>query len=342
MPIQNGQLTDADEVMNAFGILFKNTAQTIFNADLAGFDAQFNLGNGIDKQNFDYRSGGTSTGTTAAGNMQYDSTNDFWWSYPTSEATFTSFDEHDDSTVNPALWSTSTSGGGSVTEDTSNMMVRANSSTGTATATSIDIFDNNNNVIISMPTFRAQGQGAGGGTDTGNVNFYIGTQQILNRVSTTNTISQYTNAKIQIIRFTTGSTFTYKYRIDTGSGYGSWNTSSETTDVQIKFEATLTSDGTGGDNFILVSYERFNTATDADGTVTTDAITHGSTITNAIGIIYGENASLSLSADNGSNYESVTDAEIHRFTNTGTQIKMRGTIAGTGRVANFAALYNLY
>lgn len=344
MAIQNGQLADADEVLNAIGLLFKNSSQVIFNAELEGFNTNLNGDGAFNKSNLDLRSGANSTGTTAGGNMQYDSANDFWWSYPTSEATYVSFDEFDDSSVDSGLWTESTSGGGSITEDTTKVRVRVNASTGNSTLTSKDLFDTYNNVIISMSTFRAQGQGAGGGSDTATTRFYLGSQVLAERTSTTNSISQYTNAKMQIIRFATSTGYTYKWRFDdgTGGGYGSWSTSSETGDVQIQFYVNLTSDGTGGDSYIDAEYVRSNTATDSDGTVTTDTVTAGSTITNAISVFKGSNATMTVSADNGSNYESITDSEIHRFSNTGTQLKMRCTIAGTGQVFNFATLYNLY
>ena len=40
MTIKNGELADADEVMNALGSLFNDTAQNIFNADYIGFDSK--------------------------------------------------------------------------------------------------------------------------------------------------------------------------------------------------------------------------------------------------------------------------------------------------------------
>ena len=42
MTIKNGELADADEVMNALGSLFNDTAQNIFNADYIGFDSRIN------------------------------------------------------------------------------------------------------------------------------------------------------------------------------------------------------------------------------------------------------------------------------------------------------------
>ena len=55
---------------------------------------------------------------------------------------------------------------------------------------------------------------------------------------------------------------------------------------------------------------------------------------------------MTLSADNGSNYESATDATIHRFTNTGTQIKSKftwdGDATGVFSLNSHAFVYNLY
>ena len=91
---------------------------------------------------------------------------------------------------------------------------------------------------------------------------------------------------------------------------------------------------------------------------TFDAITSGDTITH-IFIEEDENYSAPTgstvtwyaSADGGSNYEQLTTGAIHYFTNTGTSLKIRGTISGDGTstamtamptLPKFIAYYNLY
>ena len=82
--------------------------------------------------------------------------------------------------------------------------------------------------------------------------------------------------------------------------------------------------------------------------------TASATVTNAILVLNedlnGGSNVYSLSADNGANFETVTLNQIHNFTNTGTQLKLK--IVNTGASAQeqpieadmyeFAILYNLY
>ena len=54
MTIQSGNLASADDVMNAIGSNFADTAQTIFNADYIGWSAKVN-GDGVPQlKNVDY------------------------------------------------------------------------------------------------------------------------------------------------------------------------------------------------------------------------------------------------------------------------------------------------
>ena len=75
MAIINGQIADADEVMNAYGFLFSNWAQTLYQADYTGWDSRLywnagapNLNNvkydtfqnedNVDSSGFEYNSSG--------------------------------------------------------------------------------------------------------------------------------------------------------------------------------------------------------------------------------------------------------------------------------------------
>ncbi len=49
---------------------------------------------------------------------------------------------------------------------------------------------------------------------------------------------------------------------------------------------------------------------------------------------------IEATADGGSNWESVTNGEIHEFTNTGDDLRLRFTAGGTGEIKSWAIIYN--
>ena len=98
-------------------------------------------------------------------------------------------------------------------------------------------------------------------------------------------------------------------------------------------------------------FMRYNKQTTESLDFISSTTTSGSTITNAILVIdedLGTSTTINyfLSADNGANYEAVTPNQIHRFTNTGTQLKVKATLnSTTTKVAilnHYAVKYNFY
>jgi hypothetical protein len=78
MAIKNGILHDADEVMNAFGSMFNDAAQNLFNADYLGFDSKLDVTGEPNLKNVFY-----STFTSDDADVNYgfvhDSTNDYYY-----------------------------------------------------------------------------------------------------------------------------------------------------------------------------------------------------------------------------------------------------------------------
>lgn len=77
MAILNGVNANADEVMNAIGSNFNDTAQNIFNADYIGFDSRLSNSGTPDYKNLFY-STFTSDDADVAVNLDYNSTDDLY------------------------------------------------------------------------------------------------------------------------------------------------------------------------------------------------------------------------------------------------------------------------
>lgn len=106
------------------------------------------------------------------------------------------------------------------------------------------------------------------------------------------------------------------------------------------------------DSRMRINWDRYVGASTAFS-LTSGAITSSETITNSIATwnqdITNTSVTLTaeLSADNGSNYEEIEDATIHRFTSTGTQgiFRISGTFSNlypTIKFSEYAFIYNLY
>jgi hypothetical protein len=78
MAIKNGLLHDADEVMNAFGSMFNDAAQNLFNADYLGFDSKLDVTGEPNLKNVFY-STFTSDDADVNYGFVYDSTNDYYY-----------------------------------------------------------------------------------------------------------------------------------------------------------------------------------------------------------------------------------------------------------------------
>ncbi|GAG58454.1 unnamed protein product [marine sediment metagenome] len=77
MPIDDGQVAEADEVMTALGRQFLDTSQLIFNADYIGFDANL-FNTGIPNLNNVFYSTFQTDDANVNLGFIYDSTNDLY------------------------------------------------------------------------------------------------------------------------------------------------------------------------------------------------------------------------------------------------------------------------
>ncbi len=335
MAIKAGEEVRSDDVMNAFGITFKNQANLLWNANLIGFDSSLTT----NFQNLDYDVFSTDS-MAASGNVYYDSTNDLYFGGPWDNvADYTSYDECNDSSVDGTKWTTG--GGGTVTENTNTLNISAASglsTTVTASADTIDLTTTPGTFIDINLALVSANTGNGSGCEA-SAAIKLGTQTLYSKsVSGANREDIQSNLRIQI--FYGSSVRYYRTKEDTDA----WSSWSQTTQGgQIAFDCSGKGDGGfEGSGRINIDNIRYNTATDGTGTITSSGITISSATTNAIATYYSLNdVSLSLSSD-GTNFENATDAQIHRFTNTGTDLKIRFTFTTHSEVKNYAICYNWY
>jgi len=149
------------------------------------------------------------------------------------------------------------------------------------------------------------------------------------------------------------------YRNGTEIGSSPFNLSSETK-YYLAFEGQGTSSNPSYESWSQVNIDYVREVTGAGNSkiFQTNATTSGSTITNAIlvanTVANGGTIQWALSADNGANFENVTPNQIHRFTNTGTQLIVKGTFTEsstinevtshnwTPEISEFGVIYNWY
>ena len=97
--------------------------------------------------------------------------------------------------------------------------------------------------------------------------------------------------------------------------------------------------------FTLAGFYDLATTTDYTFTLGTADATVTNAIASANTYLNGCTATYYLSADNGANYEAVTLNEVHNFTNTGTQLKLKVTLNKNGDdipiLYHYSMIYNL-
>lgn len=341
MAIQNGQMADADEVMGAFSLVSKNLYETIINNTASSNLLRFK----IDK--FD------SDTMNITGNISYNSDDDWYWGVTdVEEDEYTSFDEFDDESINTSKWQTGgtaeNGGSHSETESSDELHLDAswtNSSGSSASSYVIskDIYDSGGFIMIYAPLMEHSQDTS---YPSGSAWIYLGDNLIVNTGSKTT----WNDVYVQIVYFQTVAYVRYKH--DSGS-YTSWTryTINPTDQIKIGGNGSAGSDVKEGYINVDVEWVRYNsleTAMSGDNYITSNLLeTSTSTITNAIlfSNYYeneGSNIVFQLSADNGSNWENVTPNQIHRFLNTGTQLKARMIFKGAVVVKDYGVIYNLY
>lgn len=359
MPIINDQTPDADEVMNAMGQILANQFLLIWNANINKEDDS--VIPGMTNSTYDDFVSDSQTKTS----MNYDATNDLYFG-PTgiADGNLTTIDEFSDSSVNGAIWETGVISAGTtntVTEDSSGFQIITTidsrpTSAETFTRTKEDIKVNYNQVV-RLRIHKTQGSTDSFGGATGGAKVYLSnsdssTQLLLLTISD----SYPTGGGFQDLD-TTGwdidvinaGDFTY-WSIDGGTTWTRTDTSAYD-EVKIKVTGWQSMGGGSATDIrskVLLDWYRYNNTNIAFDITQTTASNASATITNAIPVMYADDDLVAptfyLSADNGANFESVINKQIHRFTNTGTQIKTKmGWNQKTPGVAvNTGVMWNLY
>ena len=363
MTIINGQVADADEVMNAMGSLFNDTAQNLFNAAYIGFDSDLNLNTGAPElKNLKYDCFLTDTMTET--NTKYNSTNKTY--------EFKKVDDEIDNSSYTANWTAATSvpsgtsgNTATVVEDTEKLRATTAwtggpATTGSASATSdgtspINYYNSGKDVHIILRyaydvSIGANASAFNGLSATLKLEGTTGSVTLVTSSITGTSQSESDDAVYDIYINATASTCDlYKDGVlDTADIDISGLTG---TDINIKI-ATAGNNNLNEDTSVSAVadlYYLYSRSVDVEYSIVSPTTSVSST--NAIAIMNADDSiSIKLSSDNGSNYEDATNALIHRFTNTGSNLifKATETISSISvpedipEISEYAVKYNLY
>lgn len=353
MPIQSGSPNGSNEVMNAFGSNFNDTAQMIFNSDYLGFDSRLNSNGTPSLKNLDYDTF-TSDSMTITGNINYDSTND-WYFGPTevTEAEFVEYDDCNNSSIDTGKWTATLNPDGETATNTENgvyqevvaaALVDGGDPSAVIVSNSLDM-DTYSFIMIDLPQVFATSNNTLK-DPTASVQFG-GQTMVVSAVTSSGTVDKV-DYKIQLLKIKTNL---YYYRVFDSSTWGSWTSIAPSSEV-ISFNtavgtATNSGQATARIRFNLIRYNTLATSlASTTDYITSDTVTT-ETNTNAISVVNSTNPDggstpIKLSANSGVNYEDVTNTEIHRFSNTGTGLKIRILNKGVNTITEFATKYNFY
>jgi len=333
--------------LDAIGMIFKNQSQLLYNSALIGLDSNLYE----DFKNLYYDEDLSDAISDGA---------DF------AKAPFVPrslIDEHDDSSVDTDLWTPTSSNGGSVTENTSYLDVDYQSSgentSGNATATlnGTSAPEVGNGTLIIKGSYRSasfssddsayariqiyDGSGtvnifsssASGASDT-NIGDFTYRFNINKDNKTANRTSDLTDTDDTSIDLSPlNNTQTWYLRYSVGGTHGSYPSSAS---AYLRINVTSKIDPEDSADFVIGTHTASETIND------------GILVENGIDDNNGATKTVSVSVDNGSNFESVTPNEIHRFTNTGTQARFKFTLNASNDtypyitdVKHMAFLYNI-
>ncbi|MCP6727480.1 MAG: hypothetical protein KJI69_05730 [Patescibacteria group bacterium] len=334
--IESGQPADADEVMDALGLNFKNTANLLWNATLLGYDADL-VASFLNLQQDDLDD-----------NSQIDTTNSDIDDTPVFPAAV--MDNHDDSSIDATIWTIVNT----ASENTQDIIVSSSGiQTSTAIADGASSLDLNSDGLVFFVKFRSFSLNASGagGDSVASISIIDGSGNsvIINEQRISSGNASGTPGTFRININTTGNTL--------GKGTDITSTGDTGTDISSLVDGDvwhlriLASSSFGGTTASAsISFERFiDGVAESDNFISSTTTALG-TITNAILVVSDDTGAGSiaytLSADNGANYESVTPNQIHRFTNTGTQLKMKAAMVSTTTdmpiLWHHATTYNYY
>jgi hypothetical protein len=374
MAIKDGQVASADEVMDAFGLLFSNSIQGFFNADYDGFNSSLGFTGVPTNTNFKYVAKQSGTNWTT----EYDSATTTAFVDGLNAANDTIYsativDECDDSSVDTNVWSSVVPAGLTLTENTERLSISmsnhsGSSKTGTVTADQTDATDYkavtaDSEVLVKyVGDLRTPSGSAGNGTVYSKIQITDGstTVDIITKTLAGDGSSQIqTTTSFLRLVFDKSGEEVHVYENGTEVASSPFDLSALTNYYfQGYINLTLSSGTASWTAQTDIHYLREVTGAGTSKIFQTNATTSTSTITNAIlvsnTIANGGTFVHQLSADNGSNWETVTPNKIHRFSNTGTQLKHRVTMteattidetisqSWTPQLNEFAVIYNWY
>ena len=337
--LADGSLASAEDVIqHCIADPFRNTAQLLYNSAYIGFNSKLNVATGVPNlKNIKYDVFNTDTMTKT--NMFYDSTNKMYVGPENPvEDEYIVYDDCNNSSIDATKWDivvNQPNGTASAVETTylqleAYLGTSAGANGPNARATSkILSFDTYNCISIDMPLYsgtRYDYHTHPGGTITfGGVTIFSGGVEV------------FSNNKFQILK--TNSAYYYRrYNLT----WGSWTKFSPTTSV-LDFYVIVTSSGAtnnyAGTATLRVNNIRYLTLDTLDSYIVSPATTV--TTTDCIATYNSDTScSMTVSSD-GTNYEEVTDATIHRFTNVGNSLKIKLALNSPGSISEYACLYNV-
>ena len=339
MAIEDGSTASADEVMNAFGKVFKNQAQVIFNADLIGVSSDLDA---------EYENLKKDTLLTSD---NIDPTSDILNVIPMSANIL---DEFADESIDANIWTTT----GTVTEPAKYLKVYSTASGGSdadyATGDGINAPNfNTQSSIFLYCHYYASGNGSPGCSYTAirivdeSGNYANLKTHGLGAGDTTT--QGYEKLRININPSTDSAGVSTDYSVETDTGVDlSSLVDGDEWHIELR---TFVNCSNWGNASLKVYFVRYLLNTPASADFISTATASSDTITNAILVANkdantGTSATYYLSANNGSNWEEATLNEIHRFTNTGTQLKMKVEMTSAAEqvyiLNHYAVMYNLY
>jgi len=356
MAIINGQLTSADEVMNAMSSNFVDNANLLFNADYIGFNSKLNNDGVPQLKNVDYDTFTSDTATDT--NMYYDSAMDAYIGPVQDDNDMSVLNDFTSDASNWSITGSGDSGSESVTDSGGMLVIKVTVSPSSAyqERTAVAVWDSQTNLFgdySGVIRFYTGGiTGGGSGSYSPHMNGTVNVSLVGNSGQT---VTIYAESGGGAEGWTVEATYIDVIKIGTTlyirtGASGNWTGTSLSDDTYGLKTTIYCKEGHGGSaggtryTQFKLDWAKYNDLADAMELIS-PAATATASVTNIVGFFNYTSAGTvvhSISADNGSNYTTVNMNEIARPT-AGTQIKHKISITeGTALITERAVKYNLY
>jgi hypothetical protein len=386
MTIKDGNVASADDVLNNLvGLQFKNWAQMLYNTSYEDWNTNLNNPTSPGGQNPQFKNIDYLTFEAISSSILSNSTE---WEYSeggmaygpcgTGDEDDNTLDDFEDGTISATLWSTAGTGTYTIDEDDTvagMLYLTCSDAPGggsNSTAQCIGLVDGSCDffgkkaVIIDIPNIYS--------ANVSNVRLKLkwikndnsaGTATFKNQGSPQGSSNTLTDYRYKMVAEQDSSDT--KVRIHEDPGTGTWDNDLGTFSLEdfsknLVFFFDLTASAPSGEHTSVatihvesITYDDWDTSNELIGTIYTEP--DSATILNCIPTFNtyeptGTSIAYSMSADNGSNYESSVVNELQRFTNTGTQIGFKAVATGvegtnhvsgpkSPKITEYAVLYNV-